>query len=103
MLIQLEGHSMSPTFCDGDILSVDTKAYLFHPPQPGDIVVANHPFIKNCLIVKRVCAVDDNGRFVLHGDNAIESSDSRGFGSIALQDICGKVIGKSTEEKNRCP
>ncbi len=94
MLIQIDGHSMFPTFCDGDILCVNTEAYLSHPPQPGDVVVANHPFIKDCLIVKRVHAIKQGNMVILHGDSAIESTDSRSFGPIPLHNICGKVTGK---------
>ncbi len=97
MQVQVDGHSMFPTFRDGDILCVDTDAYLNTPPEIGDIVLADHPFINNCSIIKRVHAIKEGNLFVLHGDSAVESTDSRSFGPIALKNIRGKVIGKREE------
>ncbi len=96
MQVQVEGHSMFPTFNDGDILCVDTDAYHTHPPQIGDVVVANHPFIRDCCIVKRVHDVTQDNLFVLHGDLPIESTDSRSFGPVPLHLIRGKVVGRES-------
>ncbi len=96
-IVQVDGHSMFPTFRDGDILCVDPDAYLTTPPQIGDIVLADHPFIKDCTVIKRIHAIQAGNLFVLHGDSAVDSSDSRSFGPVALQCIRGKVVGRHNE------
>lgn len=94
MIVQVDGHSMFPTFRDGDMLYVDTKIYSKKLPEIGDFVLAAHPFKKDCKIIKRIHAVDKNGEYVLYGDNSLESTDSRSFGAVALKDIYGKIIRK---------
>ncbi|PID41062.1 MAG: S26 family signal peptidase [Proteobacteria bacterium] len=94
MLVQLDGHSMFPTFRDGDILDVDTDAYLTSSPRIGDVVLADHPFIKNCYIIKRVHDITKDDRLILHGDSTLESTDSRSFGSVALKHIRGRVVAR---------
>jgi hypothetical protein len=43
-------------------------------------------------MVKRVHAIDDEGRYSLTGDNPAESTDSRTFGSLSLEYIQGKAV-----------
>lgn len=46
-------------------------------------------------MIKRVVGVADDGRYLLWGDNALESSDSRSFGPVAPRSILGKVVYKA--------
>ena len=86
----VEGDSMLPLLKDGDGLLIDPDAEVV----PGDIVLAKHPFKKRVMIVKRLAEVDENGNYVLIGDNPEESSDSRTFGALSKKHILGKAIGK---------
>ena len=79
---------MLPALKSGDTILVNPRAKI----KPGDIVAANHPYITTVKLVKRVDSIDSQGRFVLTGDNPQESTDSRSFGSIAKNEIVGKVI-----------
>ena len=96
IVVQISGHSMFPTYQDGDTVYVDPCAYHHSPPQCNDVVLALHPYKRGTWIVKRVTQSENNERLFLEGDNRWESSDSRSFGSLPLQNIKGKVIGKKT-------
>lgn len=60
----------------------------FYKPNIGDMVIIKQG---NREIVKRVKYVDGDKVYVT-GDNADESTDSRHFGPISLDQIVGKVI-----------
>ena len=82
------GNSMTPALKEGqDILSFNW-AYLFSKPKKGDLVVVKQD---NREIVKRVQKIDGRHVFVT-GDNLKESTDSRHFGPIRIDQIIGKVI-----------
>lgn len=83
--------SMLPLLQPGDEVLLDPQAYKRAFPQAGDIVVAHHPS-ESSLIIKRVISVTADGRCYLQGDNAAESTDSRAFGAVAVDDILGRVV-----------
>ena len=56
--------------------------------KPGDVVILRHNGIEK---VKRIHTLTAEGAYVL-GDNQRESTDSRQFGVIPLEDILGKVV-----------
>jgi nickel-type superoxide dismutase maturation protease len=85
---RVDGDSMFPTLKSGDTVLVNPGAKI----RPGDIVAANHPYMKSVKVIKRVESIDSRGRFVLRGDNPTESTDSRSFGSLASSEIDGKVV-----------
>lgn len=60
----------------------------------GDIVLARHPFKSSVQLIKRVAEINDDGRYFLMGDNPIESSDSRSFGTLASDSIIGRVTSR---------
>ena len=94
---RVSGNSMLPVLQPGDEVLVDKRAYRKTPPMPGDLVVARHPFQKDVRLVKQVTAVDADGRCRLEGTNplgVIESSDSRGFGSVSQEKIVGRVTSR---------
>lgn len=85
---------MFPLLKAGEEVLIDTKAYHDCSPEIGDLVIAWHPHQPNLRIIKRVVQVDEKGNCFLMGENSLESSDSRSFGSINPQQIIGKVTSK---------
>jgi nickel-type superoxide dismutase maturation protease len=85
--VRVSGDSMLPSLNDGDVVLVARSSRV----DVGNVVLADHPF-KNITVLKRVTAIDRDGRFQLLGDNPDESSDSRSFGNIARETIRGKVV-----------
>ncbi len=95
MRLQVTGDSMLPTVKSGDIVLIDTKAYLRSIPKIGDIVLARHPY-KDLSIIKRITDITPENRLTLSSDNRQVGSDSRQFGTISKQRIIGKVTSCST-------
>lgn len=91
---RVTGLSMLPLLQPGDEILVNFKAYRNQFPQPGEIVVARHPYKPKTLIVKRVTAVRVDGACFLQGDNLAESTDSRAFGWMYPQQILGQVTSR---------
>jgi nickel-type superoxide dismutase maturation protease len=85
---------MLPLLQPGDEILVNFKAYRNHPPQPGDIIVAQHPYKPQTRIVKRVVEVRGDGSCFVQGDNPDESTDSRAFGWMSSQQILGQVTSR---------
>ena len=85
-----EGTSMNPTLYDGEVVLVDRNA----EPEVGDIVVAKHPVEQNSEIVKRIARINEHGHYILIGDNAEDSNDSREFGAVTRAYIKGKVTAR---------
>ena len=68
-VVRVEGHSMEPTLHPGEVLLVSRWSYglqspffndylfLWHRPQPGDIVVFQNP-LDGVLVVKRCVALE---------------------------------------------
>ena len=87
---------MLPAYRDGDTALVDTGACVDLLPQPGDVVLAAHPFQSGVRMVKRVDHITQDGRVFVVGDNPSESTDSRTFGALPPSKILGKLIGTAT-------
>ncbi len=87
-IFKVAGDSMSPTLQDGDAVMILPRASV----APGDIVLAKHPYKQSVKVLKRVAAIDENGRYTLAGDNPDESTDSRTFGTVPLEYIHGKAV-----------
>lgn len=77
---------MLPFVRDGDVVVVHEHK----PITLGDVIVVQHPF-KSAYMVKRVFAIDAEGRYELRGDNPAESTDSRNFGPVQRALIIGVV------------
>jgi nickel-type superoxide dismutase maturation protease len=82
---------MLPTLEPGDWLLVDPDAYRHRPPRAGELVVAPDPRQAGRLLVKRVVALDIDGRVLLAGDARDASTDSRTFGAVEP----GAVLGRA--------
>lgn len=87
---RVEGESMAPALSPGERVFVHKTAYRRHDPEPGDLVVLRDPRDHERLLLKRIDARDGEGWLVL-GDNAAASTDSRDFGPVARELIIGKV------------
>ena len=85
---------MLPLLNPGETILIDPKAYRHVSPTPGDIVVAQHPYRSNLRLVKRVVAEVETGRYLLAGDNPLESTDSRSFGPVGIEQILGRVTSR---------
>jgi nickel-type superoxide dismutase maturation protease len=85
---------MAPAFEPGDLVLLDPAARLRHTPRPGDVVVARHPHRHEVPIVKRVDHIETDGRLFLVGDDTVESTDSRAFGSLHPSAVLGLVVEK---------
>lgn len=86
--VRVSGDSMMPTLDDGDIVLIkrDTDTNI------GDVVLAQHPYKQSVTVLKRIAAINENGRFDLRGDNPSASTDSRTFGSVPIEYIKGKAV-----------
>lgn len=59
--------------------------------MPGQLVLAQHPEKADLLVVKRLGAMTDDGRFVLTSDNPDAGTDSRSWGPLGPELIEGTV------------
>jgi signal peptidase I len=80
---------MFPILKPGDQVLLARGAYRRQPPRKGDIVVAEHPWLVEKKIVKRVSAVYPDGKVDLQGENPFETTDFRLVPA-------GKIVGKVT-------
>lgn len=81
---------MAPGLLPGDWLLVDPDGYRARSPRPGEIVVVPDPRLAERSLIKRVSAVDPDGRLRLAGDAPEASTDSRTFGPVAPDDLAGR-------------
>lgn len=91
---RVSGNSMLPLLKPGEEVLVNPNAYRRTLPRPGHIVVAQHPYRQDVRLIKRIAAVSEDGRCLLTGDNPIESTDSRVFGAVTVEQIIGRVTGR---------
>ena len=89
---RIDGDSMIPTLDHRDFVLADMGYYRKHKPEIGDVVVLKHPY-NGLIIVKRVHLVAADG-FMVTGDNASASSDSRSFGMLSHEAILGRVTSR---------
>ena len=85
------GDSMLPGLRAGDWLLVDPEAFQGRAPRPGEVVVLPDPREPSRWLVKRVEALQEDGRLRLAGDNPEASTDSRAFGPVEG----GSVVGRA--------
>jgi hypothetical protein len=82
---------MSPTLRHGDILAVWLRSSR-RTPAIGRIVVVE--LTDRPLSVKRVAAVEPDGRVHVEGDNPFGSTDSRTLGALPSTAVQGVVLGR---------
>lgn len=97
--VRVAGHSMLPTFAEGDVLWSNRLVYRFRAPRKGEIVVVDHPS-KPLRMIKRVAAVPGElvegvrlgpGEFFVVGDNPEHTTGSESFGPVPRAAIVGLV------------
>jgi nickel-type superoxide dismutase maturation protease len=81
---------MSPGLLPGDWLLVDPEGYRRRSPRAGEIVVVPDPRLRERWLIKRVSAIEPDGRLRLAGDDPGASTDSRTFGPVAAPDLAGR-------------
>ncbi|HET7582865.1 MAG TPA: nickel-type superoxide dismutase maturation protease [Candidatus Limnocylindria bacterium] len=92
-VVEVTGHSMAPTLLPGDRLLVEALSYRRRPPRPGEIVLARDPRQRDRELVKRISHVDpSSGSAELEGDAADDSTDSRTFGPVPLEDVRWRAV-----------
>ncbi len=79
---RVSGHSMTPLYQEGDIVIA-----LGAKPGVGDVVIAR---MAGTTVLKRIASMT-SARFYLHGDNSLQSVDSRDYGPVGRHDILGVV------------
>ena len=88
---RVEGESMSPAVAAGERVLVNRLAYRRGNPRSGDLVVVRDPRDGSRLLLKRIDRETGDGRWLVLGDNAQASTDSREFGAVERGQIVGKV------------
>lgn len=83
-LRRVVGDSMVPTLRPSQIVLLRQVVVV----RPGDIVMFSHRGVEK---VKRVAKVTNDTLYML-GDNPTRSTDSRQFGVIPSQAVCGRVV-----------
>ena len=86
---------MEPTLLDGDRLLVLRAPAPLVRLRAGQLVLARPRALGGRDIIKRLHAIDGDGRSAMHylrGDNPLSSTDSRHFGPVARVEIAGVVL-----------
>jgi signal peptidase I len=89
---------MQPTLRDGDRVLVDLWTYGRRAPRRGEVALVDVG--DGRALVKRVASEAIRGEafgetaFVVLGDNAAESDDSRRFGPIPRERFRGRVVAR---------
>lgn len=86
--VRVVGESMLPTLAEGWFVLVDPDRV----PEVDELALARHPERGDgLLVVKRVAAIGDDGRFELASDNPDAGTDSRTWGPVPPDAIEGTV------------
>lgn len=87
---EVTGESMRPSLLPGDYLLANRVWPRLRAPRPGAIVLVRDPEQPERELVKRV-AEREGAAFIVLGDNAAASRDSRRFGAVSREAIAGQV------------
>ena len=88
--LRVVGNSMESLLFEGDLIIYKKINSKIIDLEIGNIVVAEHPRIKDRLIIKRIHGIYQNG-IDLRGDNNLSTTDSREWGLVKKNLIVGKV------------
>lgn len=88
---RVKGNSMLPLLKPEEEVLIYLRFHHHQSLNVGDIVVAKHPHRNDLQIIKRVDFISEEGKLFLRGDNPEESTDSRQFGMVCLEEIIGRV------------
>lgn len=105
-IVKVAGASMKPTLNDGDWLFIKWLASGSGKSliKVGKIVLIERHLTPGVYLVKRIKKIeysDQSGtsQFWVEGDNS-QGSDSRKWGWISRDEICGRVISRYRKSKN---
>jgi signal peptidase I len=102
----VSGASMQPTLADGDRLLVLRGPARLLGLRRGLLVVARPDALGGREVVKRIAGVvapTNERRFVLLGDNARWSTDSRAYGPVSGAEIRGRALLRYWPDHRRGP
>ncbi len=88
---RITGNSMLPLLQPGEEVLIDSRISEAQSLKVGELVVAQHPSENNIQLIKRISAISEKGDYFVLGDNLEESTDSRTFGSLSIDQIMGRV------------
>ena len=104
-LMRIHGHSMSPTLKAGELVVVHEGSRRQHPLRQGDLVAAAPRACGGKTLVKRVVGIPGEtitvgeqrwtlrtNEYLLLGDQAQDSLDSRSFGPVTMTELRGRVV-----------
>src|SRR3990172_3346232 len=91
---EVSGESMTPALAPGERVLVNRAAFWFGRPRAGDVVVLRDPRTPARLLIKRIERPASAGAWLVHGDNANASTDSRTFGPVRGDLLVGKVVAR---------
>ncbi|MEM7360867.1 MAG: S24/S26 family peptidase [Pseudomonadota bacterium] len=96
-LYRVSGHSMRPSFEDGDYV-VSWRRSTKQSYREGDVIVLNHP--SQGRLIKRVQSVDASGDYLqANGENRMSVS-MHDLGKISCSEIVGKVLYRFSPGNN---
>lgn len=96
-LIQVIGDSMTPTYCDKEII-FGRRLYKKSKLKVGDVIVYRAPYDTDRIVIKRISRITKNSlgdrMFYCLGDNSECSHDSRNYGFVHSRNLVCKVINQ---------
>ncbi len=67
----VSGHSMDPSFQDGEYLLIDRLSYFLHEPNRGDVVIFRYPKNPSVYYIKRIIGLPGETVHIDHGNVTI--------------------------------
>jgi len=89
---RVTGASMLPLLTAGDEVLVDLQAYRQQKPRIDDLVIAQHPTQARVQIIKRIKEVQEDGCYLLAGDNP--DSSQNGHYQVTIELIQGRATSR---------
>jgi signal peptidase I len=89
-LLKIRGQSLYPDFQEGEFVLVGRVPFPSGKIRAGDVIVFRQPGFGT--LIKRVSQVLDAGKSFDVRGTQIESTDSRNFGPVPIEQVSGKVI-----------
>ncbi len=89
-LFKVQGHSLYPSYRDGDYVLAARVPFPSGKIRAGDVILFHQPGLG--LLIKRVDRILRDGQAFEVRGTQVESTDSRNFGPVPLDRVTGKVI-----------
>ena len=87
---EIKGNSMLPNYINGQTYKFDLFDCNLDICK-GDVVIFNHPFKKNLILIKRINGIIQGKKIIVTSDNpdSLHYQDSCNFGPILKKNIIG--------------